>query len=73
MIISKKTLEKERQLVVRNKDKIALVEVGRTLSLMDLDGKYLCTISNIDMIVAKDLGLTGIKKHWRFVGQIEKK
>ena len=41
VIISKKALKKERQLVVRNADKIALAEVGRTSSLMDLDGKYI--------------------------------
>ena len=41
VIISKKTLEKEGQLIVRNADKIALAEVGRTSSPMDLDGKYM--------------------------------
>ena len=41
VIISKKTLKKEGQLVVRNVDKIAQAEVGRTSSLMDLDGKYM--------------------------------
>ena len=41
VIISKKTLEKEGQLVVRNADKIALAKVGRTSGPMDLDGKYM--------------------------------
>ena len=72
VIISKKALEKEGQLVVRNADKIALAEVGRTSSPMDLDGKYMWAISNVDIDAARDLGLTGIKKHWRLAGQIEK-
>ena len=72
VIISKKALEKEGQLVVRNADKIALAEVRSALSLMDLDGKYMWAISNVDIDAARDLGLTGIKKHWRLAGQIEK-
>ena len=58
---------------MRNADKIAQVEVVRTLSPMDLDGKYMWTMSNIDIDAAKDLGLTDIKKHLRLAGQIEKK
>ena len=72
VIISKKALKKEGQLVVRNVDKIALAEVGRTSSPIDLDGKYMWAISNVDIDAARDLGLTGIKKHWRLAGQIEK-
>ena len=72
VIISKKTLEKEGQLVVRNANKIALAEVRRTSSPMDLDGKYMWAISNVDIDAARDLGLTNIKKHWKLAGQIEK-
>ncbi|WP_375449299.1 hypothetical protein [uncultured Nostoc sp.] len=72
VIISKKALENEGQLVVRNVDKIALAEVGKTLSLMDLDGKYMWAISNVDIDVARDLELTDIKKHWRLAVQIER-
>ena len=68
VIISKKTIEKEGQLVVRNIDKIVLAEVRRTSSLMDLDGKYIWAISNIDIYATKDLRLTGIKKYWRLAG-----
>ena len=68
VIISKKALEKEGQLVVRNADNIALAEVGRTLSPMNLDGKYIWAISNVDIDAVRDLGLTGIKKHWRLAG-----
>ena len=63
VIISKKALEKERQLVVKNADKIALAKVGKTLSPMDFDGKYMWAISNVDIDATRDLGLTGIKKH----------
>ena len=41
VIISKKALEKEEQLVVKNKDNIALTELRKTSSLIDLDGKYI--------------------------------
>ena len=58
--------------MVRNADKIAVGEVRKTLTLMDLDGKYIWAISNIDIDAARDLGLTGIKKHWGLTGQIEK-
>ena len=57
---------------MRNADKIAQAEVARTSSPMDLDGKYMWAMSNVDIDAARDLGLTGIKKHWRLAGQIEK-
>ena len=57
---------------MRNADKIAQAEVARTSNTMDLDGKYIWAMSNVDIDAARDLGLTGIKKHWRLAGQIEK-
>ena len=48
---------------MRNVNKIALAEVGKTSSPIDLNSKYIWVISNIDIDVARDLGLTGIKKH----------
>ena len=57
---------------MRNADKIAKADVARTSSPIDLDGKYMWAMSNIDINVARDLGLTGIKKHWRLANQIEK-
>ena len=72
VVISKKAREKEGQLVVRNADKIAQAEVARTSSPMDLDGKYIWAMSNVDIDAARDLGLTGIKKYGRLAGQIEK-
>lgn len=72
VITSKKTQEKEGQLIVRNANKIAQAEVTKTSSLMNLDGKYIWVINNIDFDAAKDLGLTGIKKHQRLTSQIKK-
>ena len=61
VVVLKKAREKEEQLVVRNTDKIAQAEFARTLSPMDLDGKYIWAITNVDIDAARDLGLTGIK------------
>ena len=72
VIISKGDLEKEAQLVVSNVDKITLAEFGKTLSPIDLDGKYIWAISNINIDTTRDLGLTGINKYSRLAGQIEK-
>ena len=63
VIISKKVFEKKGQLVMKNINKIVLVEFKRTLSLMNFDGKYMWAISNIDIDAIRDLGLIGIKKH----------
>ena len=57
---------------MENANKIALVEVARTSSPMDLNGKYMWAISNVDIDAARDLVITGIKKHWRLAGQIRK-
>ena len=73
VIISKKTQKKERQLVVRNTDKIAQIEVAKTSSLIDFDGKYMWAISNVDIDATRNLGLTDIKKYQRLASQIEKK
>ena len=48
---------------MRNIDKITLAKVGKTSSFINLDSKYMWTIRNIDIDVARDLGLTGIKKY----------
>lgn len=58
--------------MVRNKDKIALSEIAIILSFMDVNSKYIWAINNIDIDVTKDIRSTGIKKHWRLAGQIEK-
>ena len=72
VIIPEKAQEKEKQLAIRNVDKIAQVEVARTSRPMDLDGKYIWAINNIDIEAVRDLRLTSIKKYWRLAGQIKK-
>ena len=61
VIILKRALENEGQLVVRNVDAIALAEIGRTSSPIDFDGKYMWVINIVDINVAGDLRLTSIK------------
>ena len=73
MTILKRALEKKRQLVVRNADEIVLAEIRKKLSPIDLDGKYIWVISNIDIDTARDLRLIDITKYWRLASQIEKK
>ena len=72
VVISKKAQEKERQLELRNADKIAQAKVARSSSPMDLDGKYMWVMSNVNIDAARDLGLIGIKKYQRLTVQIEK-
>lgn len=48
---------------IKNLDKITLVEIIKILSLIDLDGKYKLTISNIDIDIVKNLIPTNIKKY----------
>ena len=50
-----------------------MAEFGKTLGLIDLNNKDFWAISNIDINVAKNLGLTSIQKHWRLTEQIKKK
>ena len=71
-IISKKALEKEDQLVMRNIDKTTLAEIKKISRPIDLDGKYIWAISNVDIDATRDLGLTAIIIYWRFADQIEK-
>ena len=58
---------------MRNVNKIAQAEVARILGPMDLDGKYIWTMSSVDIDAVRDLRLTDIKKNRRLAGQIEKK
>ena len=48
---------------MRNEGKIAQAEVARKSSPIDFDGKYMWIISNVDIDVARNLGLIDIKKH----------
>ena len=49
----------------------APAEVAQVLSFIDLAGRYNWAMSNIDLDVTKKLGLSGIKKYWRYVSQVE--
>ena len=68
----KRRLSKGKTVDSKKRRQITVVGFGRTSSLMDLDGKYIWAISNIDIDAAKNLGLTSIKKHWSLAGQVEK-
>ena len=65
--------DNKKLLAIKNADKTAMAEVAKVLSAIDLKSKHSWAISNSDMNVARDLGLSNIKKYWRYVGQIEDK
>lgn len=53
----------EKQLVIENLlDNIAMAEVTKVSSVINLGSKYSWAISNTDIDIAKDLGFTDIKK-----------
>lgn len=63
IIISEKSKKKKKKSVEENVDKIAMVMVTKILSSVDFNGRYMWTISNIDIDTTKDLGLIDIKKY----------
>ncbi len=50
-------------LVLENVNKTAIAEVAKVSNVIDLGSKYSWAISNTDINIAGDLGLTGIKKY----------
>ncbi len=58
-------------LAMENVDKTAIAEVAKVSSAIDLGSKHTWEISNADIDVAEDLGLTGMKKYWRRASQIQ--
>ena len=72
VIISKRALEKEEQLVMRDVNKIMLAKVRKTSSLIDHDGKYIWTLNNIDINAARDLRLICIKNTRDLLAKLEK-
>ena len=70
MIISKK-VKKEKTLSKDIIDTIALVKVAQVLSLVDLTKRYNWAMSDANLDIAKKLELTGIKKYWRRISQVE--
>ncbi len=69
IIISEKT--REKKLSEGPADTTAPAEVAWTSSPIDLAWKYRWAMSNVDMDAAKKLGLTEVKKYWRWAGQVE--
>ncbi len=67
-------VERGRELLaMKNVDKTVIAEVAKEWSTIDLGSKHSWAISNADMDAAENLGLTGIKKYGRRVGQIQDK
>lgn len=58
-------------LLAEKVDKAAIAKVAKVASAIDIGNKYRQAISNDDMDAARDLGLTGVKKEQRCVGQIQ--
>ena len=52
---------------MKNVDKIMLIEIVRMLNPMNFDRKYIWIINNVDINTFRNLRLTNIKKHWRFI------
>ena len=57
-------------LVMENANKTDMAEVAKISSAINLSNKYSLAISNADIYAATNLGLTGIKKYLRCIGQI---
>lgn len=60
----------EGEFIGENVDKIMLAEVMRISSPINFNGRYMQTISNIDINTTKNLELTDMKKYWRCTSQI---
>lgn len=50
---------------------ITQAKMAQTSSLVNITGRYKQKINNIDLNAAKKLGLTGVKKYQRCIGQFE--
>ena len=70
VIISEKA-RKEEILSESIANMTAPAEMAQVLSLIDFAGRYNWVMSDVDLDIAKELGLTGIKKYWRYIGQVE--
>ena len=62
---------KKKELLKGITDTTALAKVAQALSPVDFARKYMWAISNINIDVAKQLGLLGIKKYLRRTRQIK--
>ena len=70
VIISKKTREEE-MLSEDIDDMTTPIEVAWVSSFGDLAGRYNWAMSDVDLDIAKKLGLSDIKKYWRCASQVE--
>ncbi len=74
VVVAEKGRKNKKQLVMENLlDKTAMAKVAKVLIVIDLGSKYSWAISDIDINIARDLGLTDIKKYWRYASQIQAK
>ena len=53
-----------------NVNKTTIAKVAKVSSAIDLGNKYSQVIGNANIDAPGNLGLTGIKKYWRYTGQI---
>ena len=70
VIIEEKAREKE-ELSESIVDTTAPAKMIQASSFVDLAEKYMWAISNANLDAAKELGLIGIKKYWRYARQVE--
>lgn len=71
IIILKKA--KDQKLSKRFLDTTTLAEVAQVLSLVDFAWIYIWAISNVNMDIAKKLGLIEVKKYRKHTSQVEMK
>lgn len=70
MIISEKIKEKKK-LFEKITDTTTLAKMPQVSSFVNLARRYIWAISNADLDLDKKLGLTGIKKYWKYIKQVK--
>lgn len=63
MVVAKKSRKNKQLLAMKNTNKTIIAELSKLSSTIDLSSKYPQIISNVDMDIARNLGLTNIKKY----------
>lgn len=63
IILAKKGKDNKKPLVIKNIDKILIAKILKVSNTIDLYNKYNWAISNSNIDVSENLGLTGIKKY----------
>lgn len=59
----RESLKKNIQLIVKNVNKIALMEIAKISSPINIDNKYIQAIGDIDIDMTRKVGLIRIKKY----------